>query len=145
MGEDSKIQWTSHTFNMWRGCTKKVDNGVTHPGCLNCYAEAGSKRNPAVLGVWGEDGTRPEGTDTYWRQPFKWNKDAWFAGERRRVFCASLADVFEDRRDLDAARIKLVDTIRATPNLRIRLRDPKGGDPQEWPEDLRVREMPESR
>jgi protein gp37 len=28
-------------------------------------------------------------------------------------------------------------------DCRIRLRDPKGGDPAEWPEDLRLREFPE--
>jgi hypothetical protein len=33
---------------------------------------------------------------TYWRQPVKWNREAEASGKRRRVFCASLADVFED-------------------------------------------------
>lgn len=48
MGKDTKIQWATHTFNPWRGCTK------VSPGCVNCYAETLSKRNPAVLGVWDE-------------------------------------------------------------------------------------------
>jgi hypothetical protein len=31
-----------------------------------------------------------------WRKPLKWNREAESSGERPRVFCASLADVFED-------------------------------------------------
>jgi hypothetical protein len=27
-------------------------------------------------------------------------------------------------------------------DVRVRTRDPKGGDPTEWPEDLRVRQVP---
>lgn len=90
MAENSKIEWTHHTFNPWRGCTK------VSGGCKNCYAETMSKRNPATLGVWGDNGTRVVAAESYWKQPLKWNRDAEKAGERRRVFCASLADVFED-------------------------------------------------
>lgn len=90
MGQDSKIQWTHHTFNPWRGCAK------VSPGCANCYAETLSKRNPAVLGVWGDKGTRVVASESQWREPLKWDKAAKAAGERHRVFCASLADVFED-------------------------------------------------
>jgi protein gp37 len=89
MAEFSKIQWTSATFNPWRGCTKVSE------GCLNCYAEQMSGRNPAVLGEWGPEGTRVVAAESYWRGPVAWNRDARKAGERRRVFCASLADVFE--------------------------------------------------
>lgn len=105
MAEDSKIQWTSHTFNCWRGCTKVSE------GCRNCYAETLSGRNPATLGVWGPNGTRVVASESQWREPVKWNKVAALAEElagvtpppgvtvlpyqRPRVFCASLADVFE--------------------------------------------------
>jgi len=92
MGADSKIQWTTHTFNPWRGCSK------VHAGCTNCYAETLSGRNPGTLGVWGRDGTRVVASESMWKEPLKWNRDAEKAGERRRVFCASLADVFEDWR-----------------------------------------------
>lgn len=44
----------------------------------------------------------------------KWNRAAQ---GRERVFCASMADVMEDRRDLDALRARLWDLIDATPNL----------------------------
>lgn len=90
MAENSKIQWTHHTFNPWRGCTK------VSAGCANCYAETLSGRNPKTLGVWGPNGTRVVASEAMWREPVKWSKEAAAAGERRRVFCASLADVFED-------------------------------------------------
>lgn len=90
MAENSKIQWTHHTFNPWRGCTK------VSPGCAHCYAETLSGRNPKTLGVWGPNGTRVVAAESYWREPLKWDAAAKTAGERHRVFCASLADVFED-------------------------------------------------
>lgn len=100
MAEITKIAWTDHTFNPWRGCEHARDpDGNVHPACVPCYAEAMSKRNPKLLGTWGgesEGGKRVKGPDAYWQQPFKWNREARAAGERRRVFCLSLGDVFED-------------------------------------------------
>lgn len=90
MAENSKIEWTTHTFNPWRGCTKVSE------GCTNCYADTMSKRNPKSLGIWGPNGTRVVASETMWREPMKWNNQADAAGERHRVFCASLADVFEN-------------------------------------------------
>lgn len=111
MAENTKIEWTHHTFNPWRGCTK------VSAGCANCYAETLSKRNPATLGIWGDSGTRVVAAESYWKQPLKWNRDAAAAGERRRVFCASLADVFEDRPELTKPRRRLFDLINETPDL----------------------------
>jgi protein gp37 len=89
MGIETKIQWAHHTFNPWRGCSK------VHTGCANCYAEKESKRFPKNRGVWGPAGTRVRASDAMWAEPVKWNAAAAAAGERHRVFCASLADVFE--------------------------------------------------
>lgn len=111
MGVETKIQWTHHTFNPWRGCTK------VSPGCTNCYAETLSHRNPGVLGIWGDKGTRVIASESMWREPPKWDREAREAGVRRRVFCASLADVFEDRRELIEPRERLWDLIERTPNL----------------------------
>ena len=108
--KDSPIAWTENTFNPWRGCQK------VSPGCANCYAEAMSRRNPAVLGRWGDQGTRVIATDA-WLHPPKWNREAKAAGQRKKVFCASLADVFEDRPELIAPRRRLFDLIGQTPNL----------------------------
>jgi protein gp37 len=119
MGANSKISWTHHTFNPWRGCTKVSE------GCKNCYAETLSKRNPKVLGVWGPQGTRVMASEAMWREPLKWNEEARAAGERRRVFCASLADVFEGpttctpeaHQMIQEARIRLFELIAKTPHL----------------------------
>jgi protein gp37 len=88
VGAETKIQWCHHTFNPWRGCTKIA------PGCENCYAARDAKRFPKIRGTWGPNGTRVRAAD--WNEPMRWNMAASIRGERRRVFCASLADVFED-------------------------------------------------
>lgn len=90
MAANTKIQWATHTMNPWRGCSK------VHTGCANCYAEATSKRNETILGTWGPNGTRVVAAERAWQEVLKWNKAAAKLSERPRVFCASLADVFED-------------------------------------------------
>jgi protein gp37 len=89
---ETKIEWAYYTFNGWRGCTR------VSAGCHFCYAETLSKRNPGVLGIWGPPpkGKRVVGTDAYWDEPLAWDRAAAAAGERRRVFAYSLADVFEE-------------------------------------------------
>lgn len=109
MGENSKIEWCHHTFNPWLGCSK------LSPACANCYAEAWAKRTNIV--TWGDSAERRKTTDSYWRQPLKWNGDAMRSGERKRVFCASLADVFEDRPELEPWRKELFSLIYRTPYL----------------------------
>lgn len=107
MAENSKIEWTHHTFNPWRGCTKVSD------GCKFCYADELSKRNPKTLGIWGPKGSRSIAAESYWKQASKWNREAGEAGERRRVFCSSLADVFEGKETMPAEAHEPVDTARA--------------------------------
>jgi protein gp37 len=109
MAKDSAIEWTHHTFNPWWGCTK------VSPGCKHCYAETWARRVGQEL--WGAHAPRRELSEAYWRQPLLWNAEAVRLGERRRVFCASMADVFEDRRDLDTRRERLWHLIAATPKL----------------------------
>ncbi len=102
------------TFNPWLGCVE------VSPACDNCYART------LVTGrlgrdVWGKDKPRPETADGYWRQPFRWNRQAEQAGERRRVFCGSLCDVMEDApgRDLDRIRGDLYKLIRVDAVARL--------------------------
>jgi protein gp37 len=110
MGVETKIEWCHHTFNPWWGCQR------VSPGCEHCYAEAFAKRTGHK--VWGGMVTeRRLFGDKHWAEPIKWNTDAAKAGERRRVFCASMADVFEDRRDLDGERARLWRLISDTPSL----------------------------
>lgn len=47
----------------------------------------------------------------------KWNKVAMEAGQRARVFCASMADVFEWNSSLNQSRQRLWDLIEQTPAL----------------------------
>ncbi len=109
MGKNSRIEWTHHTFNPWWGCQR------VSPACKHCYAEAWAKRVGAA--VWGARAERRFFGDAHWSQPARWNNEAAATGQRRRVFCASMADVFEDRRDLDGARARLWPVIEATPHL----------------------------
>lgn len=66
---------------------------------------------------WGVNGTRSVTSTAYWRKPLKWEREAKAAGVRRRVFCVSLGDVFEDREELKLWRERLFDLIDETPNL----------------------------
>lgn len=110
---NSKIEWTDHTFNPWWGCEK------VSAGCKNCYAEALDRRWKG--GHWGPDGTRKMQSDKYWQQPLEWNKAAAAAGVKAKVFCASMADVFEhhpdDHPELWMERQRLFNLISQTPNL----------------------------
>lgn len=106
MGADSRIEWCQHTFNPFIGCTK------VSPGCDHCYAETWAKRSGLV--VWG--GERRRTSAGSWRLPLKWNAQAEREGRRFRVFCASLADVFD--KDVPAEwRDDLWRLIESTPNL----------------------------
>ena len=85
----TKIAWCDYTFNHVIGCAK------VHTGCEHCYAEADmDKRRQRVK--WGLHGTRSRTSNSYWNGPRAWNKRAQAEGKRLRVFCASLADVFEE-------------------------------------------------
>lgn len=110
MAEITGISWTNHTFNPWGGCVK------VSAGCAHCYAAnlpPGMRRGAE----WGKDLPRVPAGEDYWKQPLAWERAAIKAGERRRVFCASTADVFEDRDDLDAPRARLFALIEATPGI----------------------------
>lgn len=109
MAKDSAIEWTHHTFNPWWGCTK------VSPGCKHCYAEAFARR--IGRDNWGARATRRFFGDAHWREPLKWNAEAARAGVRRRVFCASMADVFEARHDLVPHRERLWRLVGETPAL----------------------------
>lgn len=118
MGKTTGISWTDHTFNPWWGCVE------VSPACDACYARVWAERMGHQ--VWGKDADRRFFGEKHWNEPVHWNRQAEAAGVRRKVFCASMADVFE-RNDnvvdalltnqLDAARLRLWDLIEATPWL----------------------------
>jgi protein gp37 len=131
MAENSIIAWTNNTFNPWMGCVK------VSAGCKNCYAETLTK-NRMGLNLWGPGTERKVTTDAYWRQPFSWAREARKAGERRRVFCGSLCDVFEDHPTADEKRPELWEIIKATPELDWQLLTKRPENiaarlPKEWP------------
>lgn len=99
------ISWCDSTFNPWIGCTK------AGPGCNLCYAEAlMDKRWHRVQ--WGAGALA--------RLPLIWEREhevfALMHGRRRRVFCASLADVFDNEAPA-AWRAELFALIGLTPHL----------------------------
>lgn len=109
MGQNSSIEWTDHTFNPWWGCTK------VSPGCKHCYAETLSNRYGHA--IWGPHSDRRIFGEKHWQEPLKWHRSAIEQGRRIRVFCASMADVFEDNRKIEAEREKLWQLIEETPML----------------------------
>lgn len=115
MGEDSRIEWTDHTFNTWWGCVR------VSPACDHCYAEASSKR--FGFDIWGADKPRRFFGAKHWAEPLRWQRLAAQAGERHRVFCASMSDICEHHPDpvveseMDACRRRLADLILQTPDL----------------------------
>lgn len=135
MAENSAISWTRHTWNPVIGCTK------VSPACDGCYAEAMmDKRYGRVQ--WGKPGQRGTlvrtGAST-WNDPFRWQRQAEKANDRPFVFCASLADVFDNQWD-PQWRADAFEVMRKTPRLVyllltkrpqniVRLADAAGGLP----------------
>lgn len=110
MGKETKIEWCDHSFNAWWGCTK------VSPACDNCYAEIWAKRT-GFQDLWGVNAGRRTFGVKHWAEPLKWNKAAKGAVVRPRVFCNSMADVFDNHDGVTEARHQLWALIQATPNL----------------------------
>jgi protein gp37 len=107
MAEETAIEWCDATFNPWWGCAK------VSPACDHCYAERLARR----FGVaWGVDTERRSFGDERWREPLRWDRRAARYGRRLRVFCASMADIF-DTNAPEGARERLWGIIRQTPHL----------------------------
>lgn len=130
MGQNSKIEWTDHTFNPWWGCTK------VSAGCANCYAESFANR---FGNWWGPDAERRFFGTRHWNDPLRWNRKAERAGVQARVFCGSMCDFLEDRDDLQDAREALYELIDQTPMLDWLLLTKRPENfhllPEDWYED----------
>lgn len=107
--DGTKIEWTDATFNIAWGCAK------ISAGCKNCYADSLSHRYG--INVWGLGAPRRTFGAKHWNEPRRWNARAEKEGRRKRVFCSSMCDVFEDHPTIDAERDKLWSLIRETPCL----------------------------
>ena len=112
MGADTAISWANDTFNIAIGCAKVSE------ACAHCYAERdmeSGRYGDRFKGAWGVK--RYSLSDNYWKQPLTWQRKAAAEGTRRRVFCSSLCDVFEQHPIVDAQRARLWELIAQTPNL----------------------------
>ncbi|MBB1602003.1 phage Gp37/Gp68 family protein [Variovorax sp. UMC13] len=115
MSANTKIEWADHTFNPWEGCQK------VGPGCDHCYAETRNARFHGGTAInWGPGAARRRTSAANWYLPTRWNAQAatFLAqhGRRQRVFCASLADVFDNAVE-DEWRADLATLISVTPDL----------------------------
>jgi protein gp37 len=131
MGELSAIAWTRSTFNPWIGCTK------VGPGCDNCYAEnLDSRKRWGGITHWGPGVARHRTSASNWKQPLAWNRKAAESGEPWRVFCASLADVFDNEAP-DQWRVDLWSLVSQTPALTWLLLTKRIGlAPKAWPPNV---------
>lgn len=141
---ETTISWTATTlpdgrtlpgysFNPWVGCQE------VSPACDGCYARDFMTKKPRWATAWSGDRFRT--SEANWRNPLTWNREAGRSGIRRKVFCASLADVF-DNQILREWRDGLWELIERTPNLdwllltkrpqNIRKMLPAPGDPRIW-------------
>lgn len=134
MADKTEIAWTDSTFNPWWGCTP------VGPGCDHCYAAALDKRTGGDY--WGADKDYRVLGDRNWAKPYTWERGAprFYKkhGHARRVFCASMADVF-DKNSPEGQRERLWRTIKETPSLRWQLLTKRPGNirqhlPKDWAE-----------
>ena len=86
MGQNSKIEWTHHTANLWIGCTE------IHEGCDNCYARVLNHR--WKHNNWGDRVPR-RAVKKAIPEILRLQKLAAATGETHRVFVGSMMDIFE--------------------------------------------------
>jgi protein gp37 len=133
MGQVTRIEWCDHSYNPWIGCTK------VSPACDHCYAAAQEDVRYSRV-TWG--GPRRRTSAATRAAPYRWDRLAAAAGERRRVFCMSLGDFF-DNQVLDEWRTETIEIIRQCRNLQwliltkrpqniVKMLPPDFG-PQGWP------------
>lgn len=133
--EGTGISWADLTFNPWIGCQK------VSPACDHCYAETLATTR---LGVeWGPGATRRRTAPGNWSKPHRWNRYAAEAGVTLKVFCASLADVFDNAVD-DQWRRDLAALIIQTPNLIWMLLTKRIGNARKFLESMFPDGVPEN-
>lgn len=136
MGKVSAIEWTDATFNGWIGCEEIA------PECVNCYARKLVARMKNGASLW--QGARRRTSERYWKQPLEWARTlpAEF-GRRPRVFCHSLADVF-DKVVGPAWRGDLFKLIAATPELDWLLLTKRIGNAPRMLAEIGVTQLPQN-
>lgn len=123
----TRIEWADFTHNIVWGCEK------ISPGCAHCYADTLANHRAHGQHLWGAGHGYKTLSDAYWRRPLTWARTApAILGRRPRVFCSSMADVFEERPELDEHRDRLFDLIRKTPELDWMLLTKRPDFAREW-------------
>jgi protein gp37 len=145
MAEMTAIEWADHTFNPWEGCQE-----TGSPACVGCYARERNKRfapkgQPRVAPNWGPHAPRRRTSVSNWKKPLKWNREAraFYAehGRLQRVFCASLADVFDNAVDPQWRR-DLFNLIALTPSLNWLLLTKRIGNEPKMLAELGLERLP---
>lgn len=108
MGKNSEIQWTDHTWNIARGCTKVSE------GCRYCYMMRDGEK-------FGYDGSIVIRTKTVFNMPLKLprNQRSKVWPGNPLVFTSSLTDVFHPA--IDPYRNEMWDIIRQRKDLTFQL------------------------
>lgn len=134
--ENSGIAWTTNTFNPWVGCTK------VGPGCEHCYAEAWNVRfsSDGLPPNWGPGAPRRRTATANWNKVRRWNAAAAIADQTVRVFCASLADVFDNEAD-PVVRADLWALVRECKSLQFQFVTKRIGNvlkmlPHDWADNF---------
>lgn len=127
MGADTGIEWATHTFNPWWGCTRVEGSpacGPTDefPDGAKCYAESFSERigyseKGKKFPIWGAHSKRRLFGDNHWDGPLEWNAAALKQSDQTRVFCMSMGDWAEGRPDQAPHIDRLWRLIERTPAL----------------------------
>jgi len=108
MAQDSKIEWTDHTVNLWWGCTK------VHAGCDNCYAEKLANRFDNLL--WGE-GVKRKRIKSAFNDLKKYQRLAATKGEKAKIFVGSMMDIFEKSKLISNPNILATETADLSTQL----------------------------
>jgi len=108
MAQNSNIEWTDHTVNLFWGCSK------VHTGCKNCYAEKLSHRYGNS--IWGENTGRKMILSAF-KDLDKYQRAAHKNNELVKIFCGSMMDIFEDTKFLN----NKTDEFQTTGSLRNEL------------------------
>ena len=156
MGGTTQISWCDMTFNPWVGCQKVSDGCKScYAEALidgrfgrNAWGPKGSRQRTSASNwrkplQWNERPWQCDQCATWFGADDKAFKVVLACGPRNgepcpldcggsiyrrrpRVFCASLADVFEENADLIEWQADLFDLIRQTENLDWQLLEVKG-------------------
>lgn len=117
MGAVTGIKWTDSTYNYWWGCTK------VGPPCDHCYAEGVDKRSGGEH--WGLGAPRRLLSEHARNECQRWQRQAQqFAdangGQRRKVFCSSMSDIFDNEVPIEWCRDAL-DRLELCTHLDVQL------------------------